>query len=123
MQSKSQAFQQKHTKKEAKELGQTETQSKVKEKPQTYMLQSSKIQKNKQTITELVMSENCIDNTFMVVTLDEKIEKLRQLIAEANSGNSKIKHNQVEKIEKLQQKLRYLEYFKDYSVGTIVHPR
>ena len=59
----------------------------------------------------------------MVVTLDEKIDKLRQLIAEANSGNSKIKHNQAEKIEKLQQKLRYLEYFKDYSVGTIVHPR
>ena len=86
------------------------------------MLKASKLQKNKQDTTEIVMAETSIDNTFTIVTLDEKIEKLRKLIEESTSGDTKIKHNQAEKAQKLRQKLRYLEYFKDYSVGTIIYP-
>ena len=86
------------------------------------MFKASKLQKNKQENTEIDMAETSVDNTFTVVTLDEKIEKLRKLIEESTSCDTKIKYNQAEKAQKLQQKLRYLEYFKDYSVGTIIYP-
>ena len=47
-------------------------------------------------------------------TLEEKILKLKELIDDcANSSNQ----NQFDKCEKLQQKLRYLEYYQSYDLG------
>ena len=57
------------------------------------------------------MSEQVNSN----LALEEKIEKLKELIEEyAGSSN----RNQIEKSEKLRQKLRYLEYYQSYDLGT-----
>ena len=47
-------------------------------------------------------------------TLEEKILKLKELISE--SSNS-FNQNHLDKCEKLQQKLRYLEYYQSYDLG------
>ena len=59
------------------------------------------------------MSEE-ITNSAVGKTLEEKILKLKELIEDCfNSSNQ----NQLDKCEKLQQKLRYLEYYQSYDLG------
>ena len=47
-------------------------------------------------------------------TLEEKILKLKELIVDSSNSSNQ---NQLEKREKLQQKLRYLEYYQSYDLG------
>ena len=57
------------------------------------------------------MPEETLENSQ---TLGEKIEKLKTMIDECSgSGNAK----QAEKVGKLRQKLRYLEFYRDYPLG------
>ena len=58
-----------------------------------------------------VMSEE----TVKTQTIDDQIEKLRAFI-DGNSGPYNPSDNQFKKTEKLQHKLRYLEFFKSYAV-------
>jgi len=55
------------------------------------------------------------EETQVLSNLDEKIEKLKKLIEE-NRGSTSYK--QTVKTEKLQQKLRYLEFFKSYPLSS-----
>ena len=60
-----------------------------------------------------VMSEE-INNNVTGKSLQEKIEKLRDLIQECSSSNTR---KQQDKCDKLRQKLRYLEYYQSYDLG------
>jgi len=68
----------------------------------------SELKKNKK---EMSLSEE----TQGLSNLDEKIEKLKKLIEENHGSTS---YKQIEKTEKLQQKLRYLEFFKSYPLSS-----
>ena len=57
------------------------------------------------------MSEQVNNN----LALEQKIEKLKEMIEEYTSSTNR---NQLEKSEKLRQKLRYLEYYQSYDLGT-----
>jgi len=50
--------------------------------------------------------------------LQEKISKLKSLLSEENLPGHNKSDNQWRREEKLQQKLRYLQFYEDYSVGT-----
>ena len=47
-------------------------------------------------------------------TLEEKILKLKELIDDCSNSSNQ---NQLDKCEKLQQKLRYLEFYQSYDLG------
>ena len=49
------------------------------------------------------------------ITIDDQIEKLRALIDD-HSGSYNPSDNQWKRTEKLQHKLRYLEFFRSYEV-------
>jgi len=59
-----------------------------------------------------VMSE---ESAKQAQTIDDQIEKLRAIIDD-NSGSYNPSDNQWKRTEKLQHKLRYLEFFKSYEV-------
>merc|ERR1711860_118542 len=59
-----------------------------------------------------VMSE---ESAKQAQTIDDQIEKLRTIIDD-NSGSYNPSDNQWKRTEKLQHKLRYLEFFKSYEV-------
>ena len=61
----------------------------------------------------VVMSE-AINDSAAGKTLEEKILKLKELIGDWSSSSNQ---NQLDKCEKLQQKLRYLEYYQSYDLG------
>ena len=51
-------------------------------------------------------------------TLEDKILKLKELIEDcSNSSKQNKSDNQLDKCEKLQHKLRYLEYYQSYDLG------
>ena len=49
--------------------------------------------------------------------MQQKIEKLKTMIAEGDKTGYNDSDNQWKRDEKLQQKLRYLKFFEAYSVG------
>ena len=55
-----------------------------------------------------------ITDSPVAKTLEEKILKLKELIVDSSNSSNQ---NQLEKREKLQQKLRYLEYYQSYDLG------
>merc|ERR1719320_1399562 len=61
------------------------------------------------------MSELTVPNPS---PLQEKISKLKSLLSEENLPGHNKSDNQWRREEKLQQKLRYLQFYEDYSVGT-----
>ena len=66
---------------------------------------------NEEKSVAKIMSEE----TVKAQTIDDQIEKLRAFI-EGNFGPYNPSDNQFKKTEKLQHKLRYLEFFKSYAV-------
>ena len=50
--------------------------------------------------------------------MQDKIEKLKLLITENNKPGQNLSDNQYNRKEKLQQKLRYLQFYDSYQVGT-----
>merc|ERR1719320_2312091 len=61
------------------------------------------------------MSELTVPNPS---PLQEKISKLKSLLSEENFPGHNKSDNQWRREAKLQQKLRYLQFYEDYSVGT-----
>ena len=59
------------------------------------------------------MSEE-INDSQAGKTLEEKILKLKELIEDYSTSSNQ---NQLDKCEKLQQKLRYLEFYQSYDLG------
>ena len=65
----------------------------------------------------VVMSEEITDSA-VGKTLEDKILKLKELIEDcSNSSKQNKSDNQYDKCEKLQHKLRYLEYYQSYDLG------
>ena len=65
--------------------------------------------------TEKSIVKDMSEETVKAQTIDDQIEKLRAFI-EGNFGPYNPSDNQFKKTEKLQHKLRYLEFFKSYAV-------
>ena len=59
------------------------------------------------------MSEEASTGTDSLSAIEGKIERVRKQIEEATSGKN---HKHLNKVEKLHQKLRYLEYYRDNAV-------
>ena len=59
------------------------------------------------------MSEEACTGTDSLSAIEGKIERVRKQIEESTSGKNN-KH--LNKVEKLHQKLRYLEYYRDNAV-------
>jgi len=71
---------------------------------------------NKKTKQNMTLGQQAEAN----LSVDEKIKKLKCLIEEtSNCKNSKpeVSWKQSEKVGKLHQKLRYLEFYRDYDIG------
>ena len=55
-----------------------------------------------------------VNNNLAENSLQDKIEKLMELINECATSQNR---QQLDKCEKLQQKLRYLQYYQSYDLG------
>ena len=73
--------------------------------------------KVKSANTENNLNKVMSEVTVKAQTIDDQIEKLRNLIGE-NHGSCNPSDNQFKRTEKLQHKLRYLEFFQSYSVDS-----
>ena len=78
--------------------------------PANFMKQNKSSSSNSNSV---VMPEEITDSP-VAKTLEEKILKLKELIVDSSNSSNQ---NQLEKREKLQQKLRYLEYYQSYDLG------
>ena len=59
------------------------------------------------------MSEEACSGSDSLSVIEDKIEKVRKQIEESASSKN---HNHLNKVEKFNQKLRYLEYYRDHAV-------